>query len=305
MLRSIITVALLAAVTGMTAASAQPVTVVDGPAEAPPQDFAGESYVDSRGCQFLRVSVNGVVNWVPRVTGDRKLVCGQPPSLPPAKPEEAKAPVEEPEPAAAPKPQVAEAKEPAKRKVASAAKPRPPAPAPIAVTDAAGRTIGCFPDVPLPQRVRMSDGSIRTMCTRGKGDVAGARAPVAMPQAKPPVVVAAPKPEPKPKPEPLRTMIVKEDGLWRQIEVTEAAPVGKSRIVMGHYIQVGAFGRATNAEAARQELRKTGLPVRTATVRKGAGTLELVLAGPFGDSAAAQKALKTARDAGFRDAFHL
>lgn len=312
MLRSIITVALLAAVSGMTAAVAQPVAEVDGPAEAPPQDYAGESYVDSKGCLFLRVSVNGVVNWVPRVTGDRKVQCGQTPTLPPPKPEAAEAPVEETEPAKA---EIAESKAaapepvpaPAPRKVAHAAKPaRPPAPAPIAVTDATGRTLGCFPDVPLPQRVKMSDGSVRTLCTRGEGDVSGARVPVAAPQAeaaKPQVAAAAPSPAPKP--EPLRTMIVKEDGLWRQIEVTDAVPAGKSRIVMGHYIQVGAFGRPTNAEVARQELRKTGLPVRTAMVRKGADTLELVLAGPFDDAASARKALETARNAGFSDAFHL
>lgn len=292
----------------MTAAVAQPVVKVDGPAEAPPQGYGGESYVDSKGCLFLRVAVNGVVNWVPRVTSDRKMQCGQTPSLPPPKPEAAEVPAKVIAPVVVPKAETAEAKAaepaPAPRKVARAAKPaRPPAPAPIAVTDATGRTLGCFPDVPLPQRVKMSDGSLRTLCTRGKGDLTGARVPVAAPQASsaPPQVTAT-APE---TPAPLRTMIVKEDGLWRQIEVTDAAPAGKSRIVMGHYIQVGAFGRSTNAEVARQELRKTGLPVRTAMVRKGAETLELVLAGPFDDAAAARKALETARKAGFSDAFHL
>lgn len=52
-----------------------------GPAEAPPSGFTGTQYVDSRGCVFSRASLNGQQVWVPRVTSQRKPVCGYQPSF--------------------------------------------------------------------------------------------------------------------------------------------------------------------------------------------------------------------------------
>lgn len=50
------------------------------PAELPPADFAGQQYVDSRGCAFVRAGTEAQVLWVPRVSREGQAVCGYPPS---------------------------------------------------------------------------------------------------------------------------------------------------------------------------------------------------------------------------------
>jgi hypothetical protein len=52
-----------------------------GPSELPPASFSGDQFVDSKGCVYLRAGHSGAFEWVPRVTRDRKLVCGFQPSF--------------------------------------------------------------------------------------------------------------------------------------------------------------------------------------------------------------------------------
>jgi len=74
-------VTLIASIIGIQAAHAQSLHKSGSPAEIPPASFAGNQYIDSRGCVFVRAGINGGTNWVPRVTRDRKLVCGFQPTL--------------------------------------------------------------------------------------------------------------------------------------------------------------------------------------------------------------------------------
>lgn len=50
------------------------------PAELPPANFAGQQYVDSRGCMFVRAGSGSDIVWVPRVARDGAPLCGSPPS---------------------------------------------------------------------------------------------------------------------------------------------------------------------------------------------------------------------------------
>ncbi len=50
------------------------------PAELPPASYAGQQYVDSNGCLFLRTGTGAETVWIPRVSRDGASVCGYPPS---------------------------------------------------------------------------------------------------------------------------------------------------------------------------------------------------------------------------------
>lgn len=108
-----------------------------GPAEAPPADFAAKNYVDSKGCMFLKAGVSGSTVWAPLIGVDGKPVCGREPSVKPkaVAAEPAPAPKAaaktEAKPAKAPEPAAAPAKSKAKEapsKPAPAAKPAPTKP---------------------------------------------------------------------------------------------------------------------------------------------------------------------------------
>ena len=152
----------------LSTAQAQALRDVDGPVNFPPGSYKGKQFVDNNGCAFVRAGIDGRVNWIPRVTRSRKLLCGLKPTFSGAEAnlaqaQSANAPVqitnnEAPAaaaPAPAPAPRVAAAKPAAAPKPAP--KPVVAKPAPRVAPAPQPRVIDATPTTrPAPQRVQQA-----------------------------------------------------------------------------------------------------------------------------------------------------
>lgn len=247
------------------AAAAQ---AAQGPAEMPPSGFEGEQYVDSRGCAFGRVQINGQERWVPRLRADRTPLCGLTPSLAAARPADSP----EVTPTAArstaseqPRRQAWQA-QPSKTGVA---RPRAGSSAGPVMVDGGEfvRYETDIPTVPCPRR------------HRGRNIVCLEHAEY----------------------ERLRETVA------HRILATEDGPtIGAARHgarAGGRYVQVGTFAVPSNAQNTIARLQAQGLPVARGNLRHGGRAMQVVLAGPFSSQAALQDALRQARLMGFSDAF--
>lgn len=125
--------AVLALSFAFSTSAAQALSLVEGaqPAEYPPSSYTASTYVDSRGCVYIRAGYGGNVTWVPQVTRAREVVCGARPSLAPSTPAPSMA---EAAPAPAPTPS------PAPAAVSIAAPATMPAPRPAPATSPAPST---------------------------------------------------------------------------------------------------------------------------------------------------------------------
>lgn len=236
-----------------------------GPAEMPPPGFADEQFVDSRGCAFGRVQINGQARWVPRLRADRTPLCGLTPSLAASRP--ADSPVVTPVAArttapAQPQRQAQPSKAAARPAASSASRP---------VMVDGGEFVRYetdIPTVPCPRRYRA-----RNIVCLDHAEYERLRETVA------------------------HRLLTTADGPPVSIGARHSAHVG------GRYVQVGTFAVPSNAQNTVARLQAQGLPVARGNLRHGGQAMQVVLAGPFGSHAALQDALRRARAMGFSDAF--
>lgn len=85
---------------------------------------------------------------------------------------------------------------------------------------------------------------------------------------------------------------------------TSASTSGNPTAATGSlYVAVGTFGVAANAAGVVATLQSLGLPAAKSQMTRNGKQLQVVYAGPFASTSAAQAALAAARGAGFSDAF--
>jgi hypothetical protein len=173
MLFRVVSLALWASIGGITLAPAQSVADIAGPTNVPPAGFKGQQFVDNSGCVFMRAGYGGQTNWVPRVTRDRKGMCGYPPTFGPQ-------PVIETVPDAVPAPMPKATPVSVKPMPYAKAPPQPVAARPVAGRATASGVFGCYAEAPVAEEVSLASGGAAIVCTRGDGTATGWRPPVSV-----------------------------------------------------------------------------------------------------------------------------
>lgn len=320
MFGKVLAVAACAAVLCAGMAVAQPSTFSD-PAELPPADFAGQQYVDSRGCVFLRAGYGGKVTWVPRVTAARKQMCNPPAEVTEALPAVTDDAVATDIVTATPE-AVAKPAAPPRKTVRRAAVP--------AAAPPPGMRMACPAATPYLEQLRGPSGDSKLYCTRGDGTVDGATLPrlvhagtvvghISGVTITPPSDSLPPVPkgyvrawkDDRLNPDRAKGTAAGEaeqDKVWTRDVPQTAKPKDKTAVPVTaatgrFFVQVGSFAVPANADGAAGRLGGLGLPVARSKSRLNGKAVQVVFAGPFGSASEAQAAMSAVRRAGFADAF--
>ena len=276
----------------------------DGPAELPPESFTEAQYVDSTGCVFLRAGLNDKVIWVPRVTKDRKPLCGYAPSLVKPAPVAEQA-ADEVAPPVAPEAAAAESQPtatPPKKKRRKAAAARQQAP------------VRCAPEAPLLARVPLLSGGMAVMCLSNDARMVPQTAILRLENAVPLApgtaqVLVCPRGAKVVQRVPVLTggstlLCTAGTGSLARMSVPKVQGGATSApMAEGSFVQVASFMQPVNAERTRAWLTRLGLPVATGRLTRRGQEFEVIFAGPFSADGTAEATLALVRAAGFDDAF--
>jgi len=311
--------AVIAAAFGAASVGAVTFDEVDGPAEYPPASFAGSQYVDSSGCVFIRAGYAWQTTWVPRVTRDRKVICGQKPTFgtAPAAPVIAAAPAPRVAPVgrvgrpmetiattttppriSAPAPVQAAAPDP--RSYAGARVVTEPAPVPVPAAVPRGVAIAAAPvgQTACPnrslvaQRFMLADGRFAIRCvpqSEYPKSYASAAEIAAMPQGFVQAVPVTVPPGYKPawKDDRLNPM----RGVGTPTGEAQMAQVWTDRVPMKavrqpvRVVQVPAAASVTVSSRSEPAAQVRAAPVRSAAVQPAATAGRYVQVGTFGEPA--------------------
>ena len=276
------------------------------PAELPPEGYTGQQFVDSTGCAFLRGSVNGQVVWLPRLDADRQPICGMEPSIAPGTP-------------VVQVPDTAGMKEPPRQAAAparTAPRTQPRAVQPVAVTPAGDtRHLPAVPgqpqavQQPVPPGFRPAWTDDRLNPHRGeRTDTGSAQMRLVWSNTVPQVLINAATGQPVTAREARALGITLPYGsapeAYRDTSQRPAASANAPAAGQpASYVQVATFAVDANARNTSVALQARGLPVRLGHTTMRGQPVQVVMAGPYANRAAAQEALAQVRAMGFRDAF--